>query len=295
MGSWLIMAVNAGLLVGSCFVVANLITQIGAETLEPVPTDTGAARVERPANDVAAAPSAILERNLFGAQLAGDAQAIDESAEPLAATKLPLKLLGTAAANDERRSRAAIQDEKTQKHLVVAVGDALEGHARVSVRAIERTRVVLDNAGRAEELVLREDDPSLAAVRKPAAQRGARRAAARPGTDETLDQRLKTLSGPDGQGISQILSSARIVPQYFEGQMQGMRVDSIKADSLFQKVGLQNGDVITEVNGIVIDRVEATSAIFDEFATAEEIDIAALRGGSAVKLSASAADLLEQR
>jgi S1-C subfamily serine protease len=84
------------------------------------------------------------------------------------------------------------------------------------------------------------------------------------------------------------------VPQYFEGQMQGMRVDSIKADSVFQKVGLQNGDVITEVNGIVIDRVEATSAIFDEFATAEQIDIAALRGGSAVKLSASATDLLEQ-
>jgi general secretion pathway protein C len=293
MGSWLIMALNAALLGGSCFVVANLITQIGAETLEPVPTDTGAARIERPANEIATAPSVILERNLFGAQLAGEAQALVPSDEPVAATKLPLKLLGTAAANDERRSRAAIQDEKTQKHLVVAVGDALEGHARVSVRAIERTRVILDNAGRPEELLLREDDPSLLAGRKAAARRGARRAAV-PDPDAALDQRLKTLNGPDGQGISQILSSARIVPQYFEGQMQGMRVDSIKADSVFQKVGLQNGDVITEVNGIVIDRVEATSAIFDEFATAEQIDIAALRGGSAVKLSASATDLLEQ-
>lgn len=295
MGSWLIMALNAALLGSSCFVVANLITQIGAETLEPVPTDTGAARIERPAHEIAAAPSAILERNLFGAQLSGEAQAIVPSDEPVAATKLPLKLLGTAAANDERRSRAAILDEKSQKHLVVGVGDALEGHARVSVRAIERTRVILDNAGRPEELLLREDDPSLLAGRKAPARRGARRAAARPATDAALDQRLKTLNGPDGQGISQILSSARIVPQYFEGQMQGMRVDSIKADSVFQKVGLQNGDVITEVNGIVIDRVEATSAIFDEFATAEQIDIAALRGGSSVKLSASATDLLEQR
>lgn len=294
MGSWLIMALNASLLVSSCFVVANLITQVGAETLEPVPTDTGAARIERPANEIAAAPTAILERNLFGAQLAGDSQAILPSDEPVAATKLPLKLLGTAAANDERRSRAAIQDEKTQKHLVVGVGDELEGHARVSVRAIERTRVILDNAGRPEELLLREDDPSLQAARKGPARRGIRRTAAAPDADASLNQRLKTLNGPDGQGISQILSSARIVPQYVEGQMQGMRVDSIKADSVFQKVGLQNGDVITEVNGIVIDRVEATSAIFDEFATAEQIDIAALRGGSAVKLSASATDLLEQ-
>ncbi len=292
MGSWLIMALNAVLLGGSCFVVANLITEIGAETLEPAPTDTGATRIERPANEIAAAPTAILDRNLFGAQLAGEAQAGVPSDEPVAATKLPLKLLGTAAANDERRSRAAIQDEKTQKHLVVGVGDALEGHERVSVRAIERTRVILDNGGRPEELLLHE---GLAAI-QPAngARRGARRTAAA-APDASLNQRLKTLNGPDGQGISQILSSARIVPQYFEGQMQGMRVDAIKADSVFQKVGLVNGDVITEVNGIVIDRVEATSAIFDEFATAETIDIAALRGGSAVKLSASAADLLEQR
>ncbi len=294
MGPWLIMAVNAALFGGSCFVVASLITQIGAETLEPVPTDTAAARIERPANEASAAPGTILERNLFGAQLAGESQAALSNDEPVAATKLPLKLLGTAAANDERRSRAAIQDEKTQKHLVVAVGDAIEGHARVSVRAIERTRVILDNAGRPEELLLREGE--LPPARAAMARRGARRTAAAPSDpNAALNQRLQTLNGPGGQGISQILSSARIVPQYFEGQMQGMRVDSIKADSVFQKVGLQNGDVITEVNGIVIDRVEATSAIFDEFATAESIDIAALRGGSSVKLSASAAELLEQR
>jgi general secretion pathway protein C len=294
MGSWLIMALNAVLLGSSCFLVANLITQIGAEALEPVPTDTAATRTEAVANASAAAPAAILDRNLFGAQLAGEGQLALPSDEPVAATKLPLKLLGTAAASDERRSRAAIQDEKTQKHLVVGVGDTLAGHERVSVRQIERTRVILDNAGRPEELVLREDDPSLAAAGNAVARRGARRVAKAP-EESTLNQRLKTLTGPDGQGISQILSSARIVPQYFEGQMQGMRVDSIKADSVFQKVGLVNGDVITEVNGIVIDRVEATSAIFDEFATAESIDIAAMRGGSTVKLSASAADLLEQR
>jgi general secretion pathway protein C len=285
------MALNAALFGGSCFVVASLITQIGAETLEPIPTDTAATRVERPANQAAAAPATILDRNLFGAQLAGEAQAIATD-EPVAATKLPLKLLGTAAANDERRSRAAIQDEKSQKHLVVKVGDPIEGHARVSVRAIERTRVILDNAGRPEELLLREGE--ILPVRPAMARRGARRTAAAPGPD-ALNQRLQTLNGPGGQGISQILSSARIVPQYADGQMKGMRVESIKPDSVFQKVGLQDGDVITEVNGIVIDRVEATSKIFDEFATAETIDIAALRGGASVKLSASAAELLEQR
>lgn len=295
MGSWLIMALNALLFTGSCLVVANLITQIGAETLEPVPTDTAATRVETTANAAAAAPSAILDRNLFGAQLAGEAQAALNPEEPVAATKLPLKLLGTAAASDERRSRAAIQDEKNQKHLVVGVGDELAGHPQVTVRVIERTRVILDNAGRAEELVLHEGQLAAATQRGPTVRRGARRAVAPGDNQAALNQRLQTLNGPDGQGISQILSSARIVPQYSEGQMMGMLVDSIKTDSMFQKVGLQNGDVITEVNGIMIDRPEATSAVFDQFATAETIEIAALRGGASVRLSASAAELLEQR
>ena len=76
--------------------------------------------------------------------------------------------------------------------------------------------------------------------------------------------------------------------------MLGMKVDAIKSDSVFEKVGLQNGDIITEVNGIVIDRLEATSAIFDEFATADKVDVSASRGGQTLILSASAEELLEQ-
>ena len=70
-----------------------------------------------------------------------------------------------------------------------------------------------------------------------------------------------------------------------------MKVDAIKADSLFEKAGLVNGDIITEVNGIVIDRLDATSRIFEELSSAEEINIAAERNGVVQLLSASADDL----
>jgi S1-C subfamily serine protease len=76
--------------------------------------------------------------------------------------------------------------------------------------------------------------------------------------------------------------------------MQGMKVDAIKANSLFEKIGFQNGDIITEVNGIVIDRLEATSAIFDEFADADTIETTIRRGNEALTMSADAAELLEQ-
>ena len=293
MGAWLIMAVNGALLGACCYLVANVVTQIGSEALEPSPIDSSPLRVEQTADDQRADPSVILERNLFGAQLTGDTQVvITENDEPLAATKLPLRLLGTAAANQEERSRAAIEDEKTHKHMVVAVGDQLEGHSRVRVTGIERTRVILDNAGRPEELLLHEGD----ANRQPARKRPSRSAQRKPRKDkrQSLNDRLEALSGDDGQDVSRILSSARIVPHYEDGKMLGMKVDAIKANSIFEKIGFQNGDIITEVNGIVIDRLEATGAILDEFAEAESIVTAVRRGNEALTMSADATELMEQ-
>jgi type II secretion system protein C len=289
------MAVNGALLGACCYLVADVVTQIGSEALEPGPIIASPSRVEQPADNRAAAPSVILERNLFGAQLTGDAQIADGQVvdEPLAATKLPLRLLGTAAASVEERSRAAIEDEKTHKHMIVAVGDRLEGHIRVRVTGIERARVILDNAGRPEELLLHDDGTERAA---PARKRPSRQARRKPARDrqESLNDRLKALSGDDGQGISRILSSARIVPHYEDGKMQGMKVDAIKANSIFERIGFQNGDIITEVNGIVIDRLEATSAIFDEFTKADLIETTIRRGNEALTMSADAADLMEQ-
>jgi type II secretion system protein C len=296
MGAWLIMALNGALLGGCCFLVANVVTQIGSEALEPGPIDPGPSRVEQTADQRSAAPSVILERNLFGAQLTGDVVVVEEvvSDEPLTATKLPLRLLGTAAATQEERSRAAIEDNKTKKHMVVAVGDRLKGHPRVQVTAIERTRVILDNAGKPEELVLHEGDPKRQAARSKPAGRQARRRPVR-NKQETLNERLKKLSGDDGQGISRLLSSARIVPHYEDGKMTGMKVDAIKTDSVFEKLGFQNGDVITEVNGIVVDRLEATNAIFKEFAEAESIETAIQRGDQALTMSATADELMEKQ
>ena len=295
MGAWLIMAVNGALLGACCYLVANIVTQIGAEALEPDPSEAVSARIELAEDGPSAAPSLILDRNLFGAQLTGDVQtAGNESDEPLTATKLPLRLLGTAAATREERSRAAIEDEKTRKHMIVAVGDRLEGHARVRVTRIERTRVILDNAGRPEELALHEDQPRGPRNARSSRKSQQARRKPRPTREESLNARLDALSGKDGQGISRILSSARIVPFYDEGEMRGMKVDAIKADSLFEKIGFQNGDIITEVNGIVIDRIESTNAIFDEFATADAIETAVLRGDKTLTMSATAAELMEQ-
>ena len=58
-----------------------------------------------------------------------------------------------------------------------------------------------------------------------------------------------------------LFSQARILPKYENGQMVGVQVNAIKAGSLFQQIGLQDGDTITEFNGIqVTGQQESTQA-----------------------------------
>jgi len=273
----LINGVNALLLAASCYVVADVVTAVGGEALEPPPVQV---EVQRDPTTIAApavSHVAILDRNLFGAQLAGEVQVVNEEVEDdfgdLSKTKLPLKLLGTAASTDAELSRASVENQKSRASVVVHVGYKFEDLKRVRVKGIERARIILDNAGRLEELALYEDDGKQPERRPRNTRRQARRKPAKP--RDTLNDRLSKLNGEDGQGISRLLSSARIVPHYGDdGAMLGMKVDAIKDDSLFQRVGLENGDVITEVNGVVVDRLEATSRIFDELSTADEINVA---------------------
>lgn len=291
MGAWLIMALNGALLGLCCFLVASVVTEIGSEALEPMQI-AAAGPVEDSLDARPAPPALILDRNLFGAQLVGDSQPDPvKPDEKLTATKLPLKLLGTAAASTIERSRAAIEDTKTRKHMVVAVGDQLKGHRLVRVKRIERTRIVLDNAGRSEELVLKGGAFTPRAKKRGNAN-GAKRDR-RANRKPSLNERLKKLGGEGG--VANILSSARITPDYNEGEMRGMKVDSIKPESIFERIGFQNGDVITEVNGIVVDRISATNAIFEELSSADAIETAVLRGGEALTLSASAEQLMEQQ
>ena len=219
----------------------------------------------------------ILDRNLFNAALL--APGGDDTADDLAKTKLPLKLLGTAAGGDPRRSWAAVEDLEKRQHLVVRVADRLQGKAEVI--KIERRRIVLRNGGSLEELALDGDDKGGAAggARSASARgRNYRRpmAAVPPPAEDTSGnspvERVQRLAD-DRFGVSRedvesvannpaaLFSQARILPKYEEGQMVGVQLNSIQAGSLFEQIGIQNGDTITEFNGIHITSQQDSAAV----------------------------------
>ena len=49
-------------------------------------------------------------------------------------------------------------------------------------------------------------------------------------------------------------AKARFVPNFRNGHVHGHRVFGIRKNSTFQKIGLRNGDAITEINGVQSDK-----------------------------------------
>lgn len=273
---------NALLTVLCCWLAAGIAGDVVGGLLTP------SAPVESAAPALASLPEtrswenrrAILDRNLFHSSTI---EPTEPTPEDLAATKLPLKLLGTAAGGTVRSSWAAVEDLEKRQHLVVRIGDRLQGKAEVT--RIERRRIVLRNAGRLEELALGEDDSTVTA-----ANRRGRRAQAQPAmaTDQARGnspvervQRLAEnrfgVARDDVQSVANnpaaLFSQARILPKYEEGQMVGVQLNAIQSGSLFEQIGIQNGDTITEFNGINITSQQDSAAVLRQLTEASEFNV----------------------
>ncbi|MCA9511556.1 MAG: hypothetical protein KC560_12685 [Myxococcales bacterium] len=280
MRRWAIRAANAALFTLGCFLAARIAVAILAEVLLPERAEATVGRALPVAGDVSRADTqVILARNLFGAQIAGEAVPTPDTATLEAVeTKLPLELLGTVAGEDASVSSAAIQDLGTRKHQVVYVGDAIAAHPSYTVDRIDRGVVYLRGPDKLEKLLLKEDEPDGAKVAA-APQRRGRRVAARTraqaaAPSDSMAERLAELQEEVGARTTAALySQARIIPKWEEGKMVGVQLNQVKPGSLYDKIGIRSGDVITSLNGIAIDSPQASSRLLSEFTQAEEFDI----------------------
>jgi general secretion pathway protein C len=279
-------AANAALTVLCCWLAAGILAELTAELLLPPPAEAALAPPPPPPPPRTwQSRQKILERNLF--KVSTLEPAAEALAEDLADTKLPLKLLGTAAAADPRRSWAAVEDLEKHRHVVVRVDDRLQDKAEV-VR-IERRRIVLRNGGRLEELALDEEKGPAgraspvagAAFGRPARQAAMQAAAAR---GEAAAERVQRLAenrfGLQREDVASVannpaalFSQARILPKYENGAMVGVQLNAIKGGSLFEQIGIRNGDTVSEVNGIQITSQQDSAAVLRELTEAKEFNV----------------------
>jgi general secretion pathway protein C len=76
--------------------------------------------------------------------------------------------------------------------------------------------------------------------------------------------------------------SARIVPEIRDGKAAGFRLYSVRPDGPFAKIGMQNGDVISSINGLEITSPEKALEVYAKLKSASHLSLGLERNGQKV-------------
>lgn len=209
----------------------------------------------------------------------------DFTSEPVH-TALRLKLLGTLLSDTEPRASVAtildVDTSRTQTYVVQSkVRDA-------EVLNILRTRVIVLNNSRREFIDAVPGDGAGSPLTPPLPSE-----IPPPRVAPTLGAGLKQVSENKYElpradldktlaNLNDLAVQARIVPAFKDGQSTGFRLFSIQPDSLYAKMGVQNGDVIRRINGFDINSPEKALEIYSKLKETTRLDVDIDRNGNNV-------------
>lgn len=201
-------------------------------------------------------------------------------------TALPIAVLAIMYApppNGMRWSVAVMRDSEVKSTGAFPVGGKIHG---ATVTEINPTRVHLDNEGKSEYIDLFEPPAP------PAPPPGA----APPNHDNDplsaeLANGIKKLSENKYElqrntlesvlGNMALLSrSARIVPEMKDGKAAGFRFFAVRPDGPFALIGVQNGDIISSINGLEITSPEKALEVYAKLKSASHLSIGMDRNGT---------------
>ncbi len=201
----------------------------------------------------------IIARDLFStAKTAGQTAAIDIDALKL--TKLNLKLWGTVADEDPDRAYAVVEDLQTRKQGLYRPGDTIQD---ATVKLILREKVILSVDGKDEVLEIASAVSNAAPVKKHAMRTA-------PGRKISLRRSMVSNATSD---IGNLMKQVKIEQALENGQPVGLRVMDIKPGSIFRRMGLRNGDVLTAVSGSQVQSVKDMAALYQSLQNTSRVEV----------------------
>ncbi len=206
--------------------------------------------------------------------------------EVVVATPMKLKLWGVAVHENARLSYSIIEDLGARKQGVYGIDAPVPGGA--TVKSIEWDKVILNHNGKDEVLELASKAPNTGL--KPAAAPAAAPSPAGPsgigiqptGENEFIVPRSEVDSALEN--MSQLFTQIRAVPHFEGGQSIGFRLFAIRRGSLFDKIGLKNGDIITSINGSPMNDPTKAMALMQDLKDARNLEVDALRNQQPLQL-----------
>lgn len=199
-----------------------------------------------------------------------------DMAGPCTPTTLKITLVGTLFFGDRTQSMATIKEAGFEVDIY-REGDAIIGQEGAYVVSIERNRVVINNSGSKECLAidLGGEDRLFVEHGKTLKKKSSDSVES---AGETVILSSAFVESELGDGFGKIIQSARLVPNMVDQRVNGFKIFAIKKDSLLDKVGFKNGDVITQVNETVME-AEHGFALYQALLDERDLSIRVLRNG----------------
>jgi len=229
----------------------------------------------------------IKSKNFLKTVVAGPPPSIDTSVEindeglnqdlPVAGS-INYKLVGTVVSQIEKYSLAILIDNSTNTTGVYSIGDQLQDAV---ITSIERKRMYYKRGKRIEYLDIDEEAKDKVAKFQPAP------AVPPPSSGEGISKIAdgkyvvaqseleKTLTN-----LNDVAMQARIVPNFDGGKANGFKIFNIKSNSIYEKIGLKNGDVIQKINGFEINSPDKAFEVYQKLKDSKAINLEINRGGS---------------
>ncbi len=192
-------------------------------------------------------------------------------------TSAPMQLLGTIVMSDDKYSVALVQEEGSQKTAVKK--DESFFNDKYQAMKIERNRLCFQvrNTQEMEYIEIPTSGQDLA-LAGPSLHSGTDGIAAVSENQFVVNQGFleKNLLN-----LNEILQTARAIPYVdrSSGKFRGFLIQSIDANSPFKKLGVNQGDVLTAVNDIVLDNAGKGLEAFQKLRNSPKVTLQVLRGG----------------
>jgi general secretion pathway protein C len=207
----------------------------------------------------------IIERNLFNTKKKTN-KIEPVNIESLKQTALKLKLWGTVT-GDSGKTYAVIEEQKGKKQNLYKVGDTIQN---ATLKIILREKVVLNVNGKDEILELEKkagDYKSIISSKRSKASFSQNITIKRSQIDNAV------------KNVNDLMKQVKIRPHFSNGKPNGLNLSSIKSDSIFSKMGLKSGDIITGVNGENIKSVDDALNFYESLKSSSNVQLQLKRKG----------------
>ncbi|MFT6268167.1 MAG: general secretion pathway protein C [Alphaproteobacteria bacterium] len=265
---------------------------------EPVSQSGQQARLSQQssnANSVSASNNInkIISQNLFGNASEKRTVAKVEEVNDVPETKLNLILSGVVSSNDPNRGAAIIEYRDNQS--TYGVGDKIEG-TNVTLDEIYVDRVIIKNRVTRETLML--DGIDFDEANKKRANDNSNSASNR-GQAEVNSPKNNLAQNQNKRNQAIALRQARqklaqepasftdmisLAPHRVDGVFIGFRVTPGAKPTLFNSVGLKNGDVVVQLNGLDLTDLQQSKEAMTQLQEADSLQLEVLRSGQYVSL-----------